>query len=174
MSYISRRLAPGEEIVAEGQYHWFQKTWPWLALLLLGIIGIGIIIWAVELVRMATTRWAVTNRRLLLKRGFWVVHVDELTLQSIEGAEVDQSIFGRIFGFGKLRLKGRGETVLEFPSMAHPNRFRAAIEDARMRAEVQPVVVEQVQPQPPLDETRGERRRRLRAERHAAERLRPH
>lgn len=166
MSYITRRLAPEEEIVAEGQYHWFQKTWPWLALLVLGIIGIGIIIWAVALIRMATTQWAVTNRRVLLKRGFWTVHVDELTLPSIEGAEVDQSIFGRIFGFGTLKLKGRGETVLDFPSMAHPNRFRAAIEEARMRAEVQPVVVEQIAPAAPVIETRGERKRRLRAERH--------
>jgi hypothetical protein len=107
MSYITRRLAGGEEIIAEGRYHWFQKTWPWLALLFLGIIGIGIIIWAVALMRMATTKWAVTNRRVLLKRGFWTVHVGELTLPSIEGAEVDQSIFGRIFGFGKLKLKGR-------------------------------------------------------------------
>lgn len=166
MSYITRRLAPGEEVVAEGDFHWFQKTWPWLALIFLGIIVIGIIIWAVQLVRMGTTQWAVTNRRVLLKRGFWTVHVDELTLPSIEGAEVDQSIVGRIFGFGKLRLKGRGETVLDFPSMAHPNRFRAAIEEARMRAEVQPVVVEEVVSRAPLAETRGERKRRLRTERH--------
>jgi len=165
MSYITRRLAGGEEIIAEGRYHWFQKTWPWLALLFLGIIGIGIIIWAVALIRMATTKWAVTNRRVLLKRGFWTVHVGELTLPSIEGAEVDQSIFGRIFGFGKLKLKGRGETVLDFPSMAHPNRFRAAIEDARMRAEVQPVIVEQVIA-PERVETHDERKRRLKAERH--------
>lgn len=174
MSYISRRLAPGEEIVREGEYHWFQKTWPWLALLVLGVLIIGIVIWAVALTRMATTRWAVTNRRVLLKRGFFNIHVDELTLPSIEGAHVDQSIFGRMFGYGKLRLKGRGETELEFPTMAHPNRFRAAIEDARIRSEVQPVIVEHVEHEPPLDETRRERRRRVQAERRDAERRHLH
>ena len=167
MSYISRRLAPGEEIVQEGQYHWFQKTWPWVALLVLGVLVIGIIIWASALMRMATTRWAVTTRRVILKRGFLNAHVDELTLGSIEGAHVDQPIFGRMFGYGKLRLKGRGETELEFPTMAHPNRFRSAIEDARMRSEVRPVDVAPVAAAPPLDETRGERRRRLREERRA-------
>jgi uncharacterized membrane protein YdbT with pleckstrin-like domain len=135
MSYITRRLAPGEKIVQEGEYHWFQKTWPWLALLVLGILIIGIVIWAVALFRMATTRWAVTNRRVILKRGFFVVHVDELTLGAVEGAHVDQSIFGRILGYGKLRLSGRGETELQFPTMAHPNHFRSAIERARMEAE---------------------------------------
>lgn len=170
MSYISRRLAPGEEIVREGEYHWFQKTWPWIALLVLGIILIGIVIWAAEMMRMSTTRWAVTNRRVILKRGFFNVNVDELTLGAIEGAHVDQSIFGRMFGYGKLRISGRGDTELQFPTMAHPNRFRAAIEEARMQSDVQPVEV-----------VRGERleeppvRRRTRAERHAHEReLRHH
>lgn len=122
MSYIARRLAGGEEIIAEGRYRWFQKTWPWLALLFLGIIGIGIIIWAVALIRMATTKWAVTNRRVLLKRGFWTVHVGELTPPSIEGAEVDQSIFGRIFDFGKLKLKGRGERMRRLKAERHDAR----------------------------------------------------
>lgn len=163
MSYISRRLAPGEVIVREGEYHWFQKTWPWLVLLVLGILIIGIVIWAVALFRMSTTRWAVTNRRVIMKRGFFNAQVDELTLGSIEGAHVDQSIFGRILGYGKLRLSGRGETELQFPTMAHPNRFRAAIEDARMKSEVQPVEVERI----PGDETSSERRQRLREERRA-------
>jgi hypothetical protein len=112
---------------------------------------------------MSTTRWAVTNRRVIMKRGFFNAQVDELTLGSIEGAHVDQSIFGRILGYGKLRLSGRGETELQFPTMAHPNRFRAAIEDARMQSEVQPVEVERV----PGDETSSERRQRLREERRA-------
>lgn len=169
MSYISRRLAPGEEIVAKGAYHWFQKTWPWLALLVLGILIIGIVIWAVALIRMATTDWAVTSRRVILKRGIISVDVSELTLGSVEGAQVHQSIFGRIFGYGKLRVTGRGDTELEFPTMAHPNRFRSAIESARMAMEAKPVeVVEHTT----IAETPAQRRQRLagkqpRRERHA-------
>jgi hypothetical protein len=171
MSYISRRLSAGESIVYEGRFHFLQKLLPWLALLVLGILIIGIVIWAVELVRMATTKWAVTNRRVMLKRGFWQVHLDELTLGSIEGAHVDQSILGRMFGYGKLTLRGRGETQLEFPTMDKPSRFRAAIEDARMQG-LQAIEVAPAEPEPPLDETRSERKRRLREERRLAERER--
>jgi hypothetical protein len=48
--------------------------------------------------------------------------------------------------------------------MASPSRFRAAIEEARIQGEVQRVEVE-----PPIDESRGERKRRLKREgaRHA-------
>jgi uncharacterized membrane protein YdbT with pleckstrin-like domain len=161
MSYISRRLAPGEKIVREGHFHFFQLVWPWIALVLLGIIVIGIIIFVREMFRLGTTRMAVTNRRLILKRGFFVVNLDELTLGSVEGANIHQSIFGRMFGYGRLTVRGRGDTELHFPTMASPGRFRAAIEDARMHDEVKTVHVE---PEPPAGETPRERRRRLKHE----------
>lgn len=149
MSYLSRRFADGEETVYEGRFHWAQKLWPWLALLMLGILVIGIVIWAAVLIRMRTTRMLVTNRRVMLKRGFWAVHVDELTLNSIEGAEIDQGVIGRIFGFGKLTLHGRGDTHIHFPSMDRPGKFRAAIETARIAGEVQAAPVEVVHDEPP-------------------------
>jgi len=172
MSYISRRLAPGEEIVHEGRFHFIQKAWPWLALLVLGILVIGIIIWVKELVRMGTTRMVVTSRRVLLKRGFFVVHLDELTLGSIEGSHIDQSIFGRMFGYGKLMLRGRGDTHLQFPTMDRPGQFRAAIEQARIEGEAQPAAIVVREHEPPVDETKRERRRRIREEVRAAERAR--
>lgn len=168
MSYISRRLAPGEAILHKGRFHFVQEIWPWVALLVLGILVVGIFIWIAELVRMSTTQMAVTNRRVLMKRGFFMVHLDELTLGSIEGSNINQSIFGRMFGYGKLTLQGRGDTHLQFPTMDQPSRFRSAIEQALMRAETAPVEIAEAEP--PLDETRNERKRRLRAgrrERHA-------
>jgi hypothetical protein len=161
MSYISRRLAPDERIVYTGRFHFFQQIWPWIALLVFGIIIIGIVIFVREMFRMSTTRMAVTNRRVILKRGFWVVKVDEITLGSVEGAHIHQSIFGRLFGYGRLTLRGKGETHLHFPTMDRPSRFRAAIEDARMHGEVQTV---HIQGEPPAGESTSERRRRLRRE----------
>jgi hypothetical protein len=161
MSYISRRLAPDEQIVSVGRFHFIQKAWPWIALLVLGIIGIGVIIFVVEMSRMATTRMAVTNRRVILKRGFFVSDMNEITLGSIEGAEIRQSIFGRMFGFGKLVIRGRGETHLVFPTMDSPGRFRAAIEDARMHNEVKTVHLDT---EPPVNETTRERKLRLKRE----------
>lgn len=164
MSYISRRLAPGERVVYRGHFHFIQQIWPWVALVVLGIVVIGIVIWLVEVVRMGTTRMAVTNRRVLLKRGFFAIRLDELTLGSVEGAHIHQSIFGRMFGYGRLTLRGRGETQLQFPTMDRPSRFRAAIEEARMAGEVTPVEI--VGDERPHRETPRERKVRQR-ERHA-------
>ncbi len=161
MSYITRRLAPGESVVYEGRFHWVQKLWPWVALLLLGVVLVGVFIFVREMVRLGSTRMAVTNRRVILKSGFFATKTDELTLGSVEGAHVDQSILGRMFGFGKLTLRGRGDTHLHFPTMDRPGKFRAAIEDARMQGEVPPVQVVQ---EPPADETHRDRKRRLKRE----------
>jgi uncharacterized membrane protein YdbT with pleckstrin-like domain len=176
MSYISRRLAPGEEILHEGRFHWVQKAWPWVALLVLGIIFVGVFIWIAELVRMNTTRMVVTSRRVILKRGFLSIKVDELTLASVEGAHVEQSIFGRMFGYGKLQIRGRGETHLQFPTMDRPGQFRAAIEDARIRGENVPIgaapraTTETTRVETaPLKETKRERKLRLKEELRAAE-----
>lgn len=167
MSYLSRRLATGEEVVHEGRFNWIQKLWPWIALVALGILVIGIVIWATALVRMGTTRMMVTNRRVLLKRGFFTINVDELTLNSVEGAEIHQGVLGRIFGYGKLVLRGKGETRIEFPTMDRPGRFRAAIEAARMQDENRVVRTVEVDEDDDIPETKKERRRRLIAERRA-------
>lgn len=139
MSYINKRLAPGETLVHRGEFHWLQHFWAWVALLVLGVVLIGIVIWFREMVRLNTTDFVVTNRRIVLKKGIVNVDVDEMNLSSIEGSHIDQSILGRIFGYGRLTVRGRGDTKIRFPTMAHAAGFRAAAEGARMEGEVHPV-----------------------------------
>ncbi len=128
MSFLAKRLAPGESLVYRGRFHVMQQLYAWGALLLLGIILVGIYIWIREMVRLNTTEFLVTNRRVMLKTGWLSVHVDEITLGSIEGGQVDKSILGRLFGYGRLTMRGRGDTHLQFPTMAAPNAFRSAAE----------------------------------------------
>ena len=139
MSYIDKRLAPGEVIVYRGAFHWLQHFWAWMALIFLGVLLIGIVIWIKEMVRLNTTNFVVTNRRIVLKKGIINVDVDEMNLSSIEGSHIDQSIIGRIFGYGRLTVRGRGDSRIHFPTMAHAGQFRAAAEGARMEGEVHPV-----------------------------------
>lgn len=176
MSYIAKRLGPGEAVVVEGKFHWLQYLAAWAALILLGAFVVGIVIFVREMARMNTTEFVVTNRRVILKRGWLNVHLDEITLSSIEGAHIARNLLGRLFGYGRLELHGRGDTHMQFPTMSRPDRFRAAIEGARIQEEQRPIeaavarVVEP--PQPQLGRRRRPTRRELkqieRAERRAA------
>lgn len=90
MSYASRLLSRGEEIVFETRQHWFSvfaKTWIWLILLILGaalliwvntggsgleepsstILLVGsIVLIAVSLIRIGLTVWAWQNQEFLV------------------------------------------------------------------------------------------------------------
>jgi uncharacterized membrane protein YdbT with pleckstrin-like domain len=131
MRYIDESLAPGETILQRGAWpgiFWFGA---WAALILLGIILVGVFIFLRAVVIMNTTDFAVTNRRVILKRGWLNRRTQELAVESVEGVSLDQSIMQRLFGYGRVVVTGTGDAVIVFPPMADPVAFRRAIEAAR-------------------------------------------
>jgi len=131
MRYIDASLAPGEVILQRGKYpavYWFGA---WAALILLGIVLVGIFIFIRSAIVMKTTDFAVTNRRVILKRGWLNRKTQELAVESVEGVILNQSLIARMFGYGKVVVTGTGDAVIEFPAMAHPVAFRRSIEAAR-------------------------------------------
>ena len=131
MRYIDESLAEGETIIQRGKWpgiFWFGA---WAALLLLGIVIVGILIFVRSAVVMNSTDFAVTNRRVILKRGWLNRHTQELAVESVEGVSLDQSLIARMFGYGRVVVTGTGDAVIVFPPMAHPVAFRRAIEAAR-------------------------------------------
>lgn len=131
MRYIDESLAPGEVILQRGQ--WPKIFWigAWAALLLLGIIIVGIFIFFRSWITMSTTDFAVTNRRVILKTGWLNRRTQELAVESVEGVILEQSLIARIFGYGHVVVTGTGDAVIRFPAMAHPVAFRRSIEAAR-------------------------------------------
>lgn len=131
MRYIDESLAPGETIIARGKWPTIFWVGAWLSLLLLGIILVGVFIFASMVIKMKTTDFAVTNRRVILKQGWLNRKTHELAVESVEGVSLDQSIWARLFGYGRVVVTGTGEAMIVFPLMAHPVEFRRAIEAAR-------------------------------------------
>lgn len=131
MRYIDESLAPGEEILQRGRWpglFWFGA---WAALVVLGIAIVGIFIFLRAAVIMNTTDFAVTNKRVILKRGWLNRRTQELAVGSIEGVALDQSFWARLWNYGHVVVTGTGEAVIRFPAMADPVAFRRAIETAR-------------------------------------------
>ena len=83
---------------------------------------------------MTTTDFAVTDRRVILKRGWLNRTTQELAVESVEGVSLNQSLIARLFGYGRIIVTGTGDAVIEFPPMANPVEFRRAIETARAQA----------------------------------------
>ena len=68
-----------------------------------------------------TTEIAVTNRRVISKRGFIRRHTAEMNMDKIESVTVSQSILGRILDYGSIHVRGTGEGIETL------NRIRAPI-----------------------------------------------
>ncbi|RIJ27502.1 PH domain-containing protein [Henriciella algicola] len=135
MTYIEKHLNQGETIVRVGRFHWLWYARAWAALIIFGWLIVGLIYFIYEMIRLITTEFAVTDRRLIRKTGFIAANVDQMSLEAIEGASLRQGVIGRIFGFGNLDIDGRGEGEVDFPIMAAPAKFLKAVNEARSAAE---------------------------------------
>ncbi|MGB0720595.1 MAG: PH domain-containing protein, partial [Bdellovibrionales bacterium] len=91
----------------------------------------GLLSFAQMMVVKATTEIAVTNRRLVFKKGLVARHVGEMNIDRIEGVNVLQTILGRLFGYGRLAVRGMGVGEVVLPPIADPLAFRQAIERAK-------------------------------------------
>jgi uncharacterized membrane protein YdbT with pleckstrin-like domain len=131
MSYIERSLGSGEKLVARAHFHWWYSLKAWLALIFLGIFIIGIIIFFHLMIRKWTTEIAVTTTRFVEKKGVFTLTTNEISLPNIEGIRVTQSFWGRILGYGHMRIEGTGVDAITIPDIADPVGFRRAIESAK-------------------------------------------
>ncbi len=131
MSYVTNSLAMSETVIGRAQFHWWYRFTALMALLILGIVLIGIWIFFAMMIRLWTTEIAVTNQRVIYKRGLFRLDTEEIALPNIEGVKVHQGIWGRLLGYGRVRIEGTGVDAIETPDIAHPVEFRRAIENAK-------------------------------------------
>lgn len=131
MNYIERSLGANEKIVAIARFHWWYTVKAVLALVFLGWLLIGFYIFFQMMIRKWTTEIGVTSHRFVEKTGLFTLSTNEIALQNIEGVRVVQSFWGRLLGYGHLRIEGTGVDAIQLPSIADPVAFRAAIESAK-------------------------------------------
>jgi uncharacterized membrane protein YdbT with pleckstrin-like domain len=145
MSYLDQVLQPGEKILYRTTVSWTLFI-PGIALLILAIIAYAALpsgLWANAvliiiglpalflLARAWFTRWtteiAVTNSRVILKRGFIRRHTIEMNMDKVESVDVDQSLLGRIFNYGNITVRGTGSSFEPLKMIDHPLRFRSQV-----------------------------------------------
>ncbi|MGN7438296.1 MAG: PH domain-containing protein [Alcanivorax sp.] len=105
-----------------------------------GIRGVSFLFFILGLVKFAqmmvvkvTTEIAITNTRLVYKRGLVARHVGEISIDRIEGVNVLQPIMGRVFNYGRVMVRGMGVGEVLLPPIEDPISFRRAIEEAKVR-----------------------------------------
>ena len=131
MSYIQQSLGDGETVIARAHFPWIYSAAAWAALIVLGIVVIGIVIFISMMVRKWTTEIGVTSHRFVEKKGLFSLKTNEIALPNIEGVKVNQTFLGRIFNYGTVRIEGTGVDAVVTPNIADPVGFVRAIQTAK-------------------------------------------
>jgi uncharacterized membrane protein YdbT with pleckstrin-like domain len=156
MNYVDQTLGEGEVVRHVARKHWIIFVVPVLQLLAaLVLVGLGYKIgdlwgWLGWLMKMlgyvllvfgalhlfaawvirATTELAVTNRKVVGKWGVVARRTIEQRLDKIDSIEVEQTILGRILGYGTVEVRGSGVTMTPLRMIGEPLTFRRRVEDA--------------------------------------------
>ena len=141
MGYVEKNLLANEQVTYRAKLHWIIYALPaivWLVAILVAIGGggiasavvgaIGLILWLPPWIKSISSEFAITNKRVLIKVGLVRRHSLELLLQKIEGIGVDQTITGRILGFGTITVSGVGGTKEAFRMISNPLEFRRQVQ----------------------------------------------
>ena len=126
MGYVESNLMKDEVVRYRARLHWSIYVLP--SILCLVIVGFFML--AAAMIRSSSSEFAVTSRRVIIKVGLLARKTIELNLSKIESIDVDQSIWGRIFGYGTIMIVGTGGTREPFRNIANPLEFRKAVNEA--------------------------------------------
>jgi hypothetical protein len=119
----------------------------WLAAALV-VGGIGVLVW--HLLRYLNQEYVLTNRRVIQVAGVLNKTSMDSSLEKINDARLEQSVFGRMFGFGDLDILTAAETGIErFRMIRNPVGFKKAMLDAKHEYE-RDLVGGNFAPSPPL------------------------
>jgi uncharacterized membrane protein YdbT with pleckstrin-like domain len=153
VSYIEHSLSPGETVIYQTRLHWIVLFWPMVIAAVFGIAGLTLVGYAVSgriaggfqwpgiflalvaviaigygLLARHKTEMAVTTKRVIIKTGILTTRTVELFLAKIESVEVEQSLPGRMLGYGSIFVRGTGGTAEPFSTIAHPLELRRQIQ----------------------------------------------
>jgi len=158
MSYVEKHLLEGETIVYKTRLHWIVLFGPILLALMFAATGagmfvlsgrviadqtkahqslmiLGAVFFVLALVFIArgilvrnATEMTVTNKRVFVKVGLAARRTVELLLSRVESIGVEESMMGRMLGYGTVIVHGTGGTPEVFNIIAHPLEFRTQVQ----------------------------------------------
>ena len=157
MGYIEKSLATNEHLIYRAQFHWLYDLAAWVLLLgalvgafvlngndypawaSLSLVALGVLFFLSIKLPLWAQQIAVTDQRLIHRRGLVGRDTEELQLRSVEEVRLDQGILGRIFGFGRIVVSGTGIEDLRLPTLAEPMKLRRKLQEAISAATSRPI-----------------------------------
>jgi uncharacterized membrane protein YdbT with pleckstrin-like domain len=157
MGYVEKNLVPGEKLVYRTGVHWSVLFGPAIVAAIFAAPGAAILVFRDELVakgipangvevagavlilvaaaifgfsvvKKNATEIAVTDRRVIIKTGMASRRSLEIMIAKVESVGIDETLMGRMLGYGTVVIHGTGGTPEPFRRIAHPSEFRREVQ----------------------------------------------
>ena len=144
MSYIDRNLLPSETIIFRTRKSIIIFLVPFILTALALFVSpymlnnplleklvfapwiiVGLF-WSVNLLEYFTSEYAVTDKRIMMREGFFTRHANEMRLTAISQVNVDQSLIGMMLNYGTVSINAF-VAFDAYPLISSPFRFQKTV-----------------------------------------------
>lgn len=150
MSDIDNNLLPDERILFRTKKHaiifFFPALWtifcfyatdymqndPILSGILLIPWLMAAVFWVYVALEYTTSQFVVTDRRVIMREGFFHRHLNETRLSTISQVSVQQNLFGLILNYGTVSINAFG-AFDAFTLIARPVAFQKSVNEQQDR-----------------------------------------
>lgn len=144
MSDIDRNLMPSERILFRTRKHPILFFYPVLLTIVAFYAGdymrsdfflrkvefapwlVALILWCYTGLEYVFSEYAVTNKRVMMREGFFIRHGNELRLSTISQVSFTQSILGRLLDYGTVTINAFGANDV-YTLINHPALFQQSV-----------------------------------------------
>ena len=123
-----------------------EVNWGVVGVLVLACAGLVVLVGLVK--RMATT-YAITNRRLYIRRGVVSRNVEQTRLDRVQGVTTRQSVLERILQVGTVDFDtaATGEADFAFRGVAQPEKVMQSVDEAQREHDAESTSAEPPRPE---------------------------
>jgi uncharacterized membrane protein YdbT with pleckstrin-like domain len=155
-TYLERLLGENEQIILITRQHWFRMVSATIGeILAFIVIAVGVTLalpfsplfaygylllllplahGIYDFMRWWNVEYIVTNRRVIQLSGVLNKDVTDSSLEKVNDVKMEQSVFGRIFGYGDVEILTASELGTNlFRRIGDPVRFKTAMLNAKER-----------------------------------------
>lgn len=163
MGYVDKTLGNGEKIEHIVNFHWLWMFFAYLFLTVGSVLAIVAFLYVPELlsqeqidsawvylmpffsfvagfsiylsmmIKKWTTERVLTDTRFIKKTGWIMRKTEEIRIDRMEEINLDQSVLGRLFDYGDVKISGMGMGGIMLSMIDSPIEFQKRLNDLKVQ-----------------------------------------
>lgn len=144
-NYIGKNLLPDEKILYRTKKHWiifltpfvltimtlffFLNANPFLVMASYALAIVTLLHWLNQFLLYYASEFAITDRRVMMREGFFYRHTNETRLSAISNVGATQSLLAQALSYGTVFINTFGGETDAFTELAEPVTFQKKLQE---------------------------------------------